>query len=144
MIIARLLAICGMMLIASFGGVVGSWASHRQFPLAIFDRTVMTKTVRAGEPVLVRVTLERREQCFITTRRTVTYSDGRKIPMSQEMDVGFGALGTDTFLLVIQTSEFAPPGPAAIRSQGFSECNPIEKIFPVSSDVYIDSFEVVK
>lgn len=144
MLAARTLAICGLLLVASLGGVVGSWISHRTFPLAIFERAIVNKMVKAGEPVLIRVTLERREQCFLTTRRTVTYSDGRKIPMSTEMDIGFGPLGKETYLLVIQTSEFAPPGPATIRSQGFSECNPIEKLFPVPSDVYVDNFEIIK
>jgi hypothetical protein len=143
MIFAKMFATLGLVVIAVFGGVIGNWISHRTYPIVTFERLVMTPQVKPGEMFKIKLKIERREQCNIVVQRTITYSDGSREPIRVEFGPGFGPLGADTYVSNTPIQEHAPPGGAVMRSQGFSHCNPIERLFNVASDVSIDTFEVL-
>lgn len=138
-------ALMKLMLVLAFvasGLVVGSWISSRTYPVLVLERTVVTQTVQPGGTLLVRIRLERRDQCRIEVQRFFSYSDQSRTQMLTIFEAGFGPLGYDTYLLRMRVPKDAPRGEAYLWSQAQASCNPIENWWPVYAAASIDRFDI--
>ncbi len=108
------------------GALVGSWLYRTQYPVSEKQRILLTPQVKAGDPVLIAREVDRRDNCEINVRGYVEYADGRRDPLRQTFDPGFGPLGYDSYIMEFPTSPNASPGEAYVWSKPGAACNPLE------------------
>jgi hypothetical protein len=113
---------------AALGALVGGWLLRGQYPVSEKTRVLLTTTVRPGQPVEIAREVDRRDNCEINVRGYIEYANGKREPLKQTFDPGFGPLGYDGYVMEIPTSPSAAFGPAYIWSKPGSACNPLQDL----------------
>lgn len=120
----------GIMTFAMCGAVVGNWTVRGQYPISEKQRIILTPQVKAGQPVEIAREVDRRDNnCDIKITGYVEYANGKRDPLNQRFEPGFGPLGYDGYIMEVPTSASAVDGEAYIWSKPGSACNPLEYWF---------------
>lgn len=120
------------------------WGVDRREPVIIHEFSLVPTEVRAGEKLLRKITVTRLRSC--ATDVDVVLIDGARIRwLIDEPEITRPGMagGPDTYFAPVIVPPLAAPGEAEIRVTAKRICNPVQRLWPITTAYDPLRFEIL-